>query len=266
MRPAASAAATILAGALVLLITVPLLALVAGTLGSPLLAGLRHPLVAPALWLTFFTSAVALVIVVTTGTAVAWRLANARSRWARGIELLLQLPIVVPPAVAGLALLLAFGRQGPLGDLLYTRGISVAFTPVAVVLAQIFVSAPFYVQAATAAFRRVEPGSMLVARSLGASPARVFCAVVLPAAFPALLGGAAVSWARAVGEFGATLMFAGNLPGVTQTLPVAIYTVMESDLSAARALSLVLILFSGSLLWLLRWSGARWSPGAEPKR
>lgn len=263
MRRAGAAAATILAAALVALIAGPLLALVAGTVGPPLLRGLRHPLVGPALSLTAGTSAVALSIVILTGTALAWRLSQGRSRLSRAGELLMQLPVVVPPAVAGLALLLAFGRQGPFGDWLHARGLSVAFTPLAVVLAEVFVSAPFYVQAAVSAFRRIDPETVLVARTLGASPARVFFGVVLPAAWPALAGGAGVSWARAVGEFGATLMFAGNLPGVTQTLPLAIYTAMESDLDAARALSVILILFSALLLGLLRWSGARWAPQAD---
>lgn len=257
MRRAASAATLSLSAVLVVLIAAPLVALIAGTAGPRLVSGLSHPVVAPALLLTFTTSLIAVAVVILTGTALGWQLAGAHSRTARALELLVQLPVVVPPAVTGLALLLTFGRQGPLG----AQGWSLAFTPAAVVLAQVFVSAPFYVQAALSAFRRIDPEVLLVARSLGASRARVFFGVVLPLAWPALVGGAAVAWARAIGEFGATLMFAGNLPGVTQTLPLAIYTAMESDLDAARALSVVLILFSAALLGLLRWSGARWAPG-----
>lgn len=257
MRRAASAAVVALAGLLLLLIAGPLLALVASTVGGALLRGLRHPLVVPALSLTLITTLIALAVVVLTGTALAWRLARAESRAARWVEQLIQLPVVVPPAVAGLALLLAFGRQGPFGEVLAEHGLSIAFTPVAVVLAEIFVSSPFYVQAALAAFRRVDPDVVLMARSLGASRSRVFFEVVLPTTLPALASGAAVSWARAVGEFGATLMFAGNLSGVTQTLPLAIYSALEADLDAARALSVLLIATSAVLLGLLRYASGR---------
>src|SRR5262249_18504498 len=152
-------------------------------------------------------------------------------RGARAIETVLQLPIVIPPAVAGIALLLAFGRRSLLAAL-YPGGWSLTFTTTAVVLAQIFVSAPFFVQAALSAFRRIDPNLVLVARSFGAQPLRVFARVWLPLAAPGLLAGAILSWARALGEFGATLMFAGNLEGRTQTLPLAIYTAMEADLRA----------------------------------
>ena len=131
-------------------------------------------------------------------------------------------------------------------------GWSISFSTPAVVLAQVFVSAPFYVQAAVTAFRAVDPALLVVARTLGASPARVFFRVALPLSAPVLLGGAAMAWARALGEFGATLMFAGNLPGKTQTLPLAIYTALEDDLRAAQALSLLLVLVAFGLLLFLR--------------
>jgi len=166
------------------------------------------------------------------------------------------MPVVLPPAVAGVALLLAFGRRGLLGPALDTLGIGVPFTRAAVVLAESFVAAPFYVQAAVAAFRRLDADLILVARTLGASRPRVFFTVAIPISWPALAGGAALSWARALGEFGATLMFAGNLGGRTQTLPLAIYTALESDLRTAQSLSIVLVAVAAALLVAIR-AGAR---------
>jgi molybdate transport system permease protein len=162
------------------------------------------------------------------------------------------LPIVVPPAVVGIALLLTFGRSGLLGAPLTALGIQIPFTTIAVVLAQVVVSAPFYVQAAAAAFRRVDPDLLIVARSLGQRPRGAFFGVALPLALPGLMGGAALAWARALGEFGATLLFAGNLPGITQTMPLAIYAALEVDVRVAVALSLALAAVSVLLLLALR--------------
>ncbi|MEY4549949.1 MAG: ABC-type molybdate transporter, permease protein, partial [Pseudomonadota bacterium] len=184
-------------------------------------------------------------------TPLAWTLARSRSGIARAAEVLVQLPAVVPPAVAGVALLLAFGRRGLLSAL-YPPGFGISFTTGAVVLAQVFVSAPFYVQAALSAFRRVDGRLLIVARSFGAGPLRVFARIALPLAAPGLLAGALLSWARALGEFGATLMFAGNLEGRTQTLPLAIYTALEADLRAAQALSIVLVVVALGLLLGMR--------------
>jgi molybdate transport system permease protein len=170
---------------------------------------------------------------------------------------MVELPIVVPPAVAGVALLFAFGRRGLLAGILYPEGSSLAFTVVAVVMAQIFVSAPFYVQAATSAFRRLDEGLLVVARTFGATPFRIFLRIALPISGPALVGGAAMSFARALGEFGATLMFAGNLRGVTQTLPLAVYTALESDLALAQAMSVVLVVVALALLLLARAAHGR---------
>jgi molybdate transport system permease protein len=161
---------------------------------------------------------------------------------------MVQLPIVIPPAVAGVAMLLAFGRRGLLAGWLYPEGWSVTFTTMAVVMAEVFVSAPFFVQAGTSAFRRIDVKLVIVAKTFGASPLRVFFRVALPLAAPGLIAGAIMSWARSLGEFGATLMFAGNLQGKTQTLPLAIYTALESDLRAAQALSIVLVSVAFALL------------------
>jgi molybdate transport system permease protein len=241
----------LLAFVLSVFLLLPMVSLVVGTSPHELLAGLSHPLVGPAVRLSAITTSLSLSVVVLFGTPLAWVLASHRSRALAVIETAVHLPIVTPPAVAGVALLLAFGRRSALLGVLPGAG-SVAFTTTAVVFAQVFVSAPFFVQAATSAFRRIDRDLLIVAKSLGASPWRVLLRVAVPLAAPGLVAGAAMSWARALGEFGATLMFAGNLEGRTQTLPLAIYTAFESDLGAATALSIVLVLLSLLVLLLVR--------------
>jgi len=236
---------------------VPVLALFVTLSWDDFLGGLRNPLLLPALRLSLVTTASSLALVVGFGSLVAWSVARNPGRLTRWMETAAQLPAVIPPAVAGVGLLLAFGRRGLLGAWLDRHGIALAFTTPAVVLAEAFVSAPFYVQAAIAAFRRVDENLLVVARTLGASPFRTFLRVGLPLAAPGLVAGAAMSWARAVGEFGATLLFAGNLTGRTQTMPLAVYTAMESDLRSAQALSLILVAIAFALLFVLR----RMAPG-----
>jgi molybdate transport system permease protein len=243
-------AGSALGGTLLAFLALPIVALLATSGPAAWLAGLGDPITVPALLLSLATTAASLVVIVVTGTPLAWWLARTRGRAARAVETLVQLPIVTPPAVAGLALLLAFGRRGLLGT-------GLAFTPFAVVLAQVFVAAPFYVQAAASAFAAVDDRLLVVARTLGASRARVLVAVALPLARRGLVAGAALAWARALGEFGATLMFAGNLSGRTQTLPLAVYTALESNLAAAQALAVLLVLVALALLLLVRPPGAR---------
>jgi len=249
-----------LAGSAVLglFLVLPLAGLFATLSWNDFLGGLRNPLLGPALRLTLLTTATSLAIVVLLGSLLAWRVARNPGRISRALETLAQLPAVIPPAVAGVGLLLAFGRRGLLGAWLDRHGIALAFTTPAVVMAEAFVSAPFFVQSAIAAFRRVDENLLVVARTLGASPFRAFLRVGLPLAAPGLVAGAAMSWARAVGEFGATLLFAGNLTGRTQTMPLAVYTAMESDLRAAQSLSLILVAIAFGLLLVLR----RLSPDA----
>jgi molybdate transport system permease protein len=242
----------LLAAALVALLVLPTLSLLVTASPRAILSGFGHPVAGPALLLSLVTTAASLAVVLLLGTPLGWWLSSRHGRGARAIETLVALPVVIPPAVAGIALLLTFGRRGLLGPALGSLGWSISFSSTAVVLAQVFVSAPFYLQAATAAFRGLDPALLVVARSLGASPARVFFRVALPLARPSLLGGAAMAWARALGEFGATLMFAGNMPRRTQTLPLAIYTALESDLRAAQALSLLLVVVAFALLLFLR--------------
>lgn len=255
----------ILGGLLLAFLGLPLLALLLGSTPGMLLEGLRQHEVGPALRLSLGTTLASLLVVVLLGTPLAWLLTQGRGRRLEVLETLVQLPIVVPPAVAGVAMLLAFGRRGILSGVLYPEEASLAFTTLAVVFAQVFVSAPFFVQAAVSAFRRIDPEVLVVARSLGAGPGRLLLKVAVPIAAPGLLAGAVMSWARALGEFGATLMFAGNLPGVTQTLPLAIYTALESDFGVARALSVLLVLVALGLLLLVRWltAEARRGEGAR---
>jgi molybdate transport system permease protein len=248
------AAAPILA-----LLVLPLFALLVASSPAELVAGVRHPLFGSALWLSARTTGVSLVLVIALGTPLAWWLAAGSGRVTRTVEALVDLPIVIPPAVVGIALLEAFGRRGLFGGALTALGIQIPFTTLAVVLAQLVVSAPFYVQAAAAAFRRVDPDLLVVARTLGQSPRGAFFRVAMPIALPGMVGGAALAWARSLGEFGATLLFAGNLPGTTQTMPLAIYMALESDLSVAIALSLVLATVSVLLLLVLRLAPAVWS-------
>jgi molybdate transport system permease protein len=258
----------LLSGGLLLLVALPVAGLLFSAPPRQLLAGLSDPLVVPALRLTLLTTTISVLAILTCGTPLAWVIAHRTSlrtptgqasrasRIWRVLETLVELPVVLPPAVAGVALLLAFGRRGLLGAGLGAVGIGLPFTRAAVVVAQTFVAAPFYVQAAIAAFRSLDPDLVLVARTLGASPPRVLFTVAIPVSWSALAGGAAMSWARALGEFGATLMFAGNMTGRTQTLPLAIYTALESDLRTAQSLSILLVAIAFALLVAIR-AGAR---------
>jgi molybdate transport system permease protein len=242
----------LLGGGMLAFLVVPIVALFITGTPSDWLAGVRHPITVPALLLSLMTTGLSLVILVVFGTPLAWWLGRSNARAARMIETVVQLPIVVPPAVAGLALLLAFGRRGLIGPLLEGLGINIAFSTIAVVLAQVFVAAPFYIQAATAAFAGIDENLLVVARTLGARPATVLLRVALPLARRGLVAGAALAWARALGEFGATLMFAGNLTGRTQTLPLAVYTALESDVRAAQALAVILVVIALAIILFLR--------------
>lgn len=248
------------------LLALPLFGLLFTPSLADLAAGARHPLFTAALGLSLETTLASLLIVVVTGTPLAWWLVTTRARAAAALEVLVDLPIVIPPSVVGVALLQTFGRQGLLGPSLDALGISVPFTPAAVVIAQVVVSAPFYVQAAANAFRKVELDLLIVARTLGAGPARAFFAVAVPVALPGLLAGASLAWARALGEFGATLLFAGNLTGTTQTMPLAIYTALEQDVRVALVFALVLAALGAFLLVGLRatpWLFARLARGSR---
>jgi molybdate transport system permease protein len=238
--------------ALLLFLVIPLLVLLARALEADLLQQLTQPTVAAALRLSLVTSLLSTLITILLGTPLAYSLARRTVPARSAIETLLDLPIVLPPAVAGLALLLTFGRRGFFGPVLETLGLSIPFTTVAVIMAETFVAAPFYIRSAQTGFANVAPHLEESAADLGAGSWQVFRRVTLPLAGTALLSGAILSWARALGEFGATILFAGSFIGRTQTMPLAIYQALETDLDAAIAIGAILVLISFVFLAALR--------------
>ncbi len=256
-RPRASRALLVVPAALAVgLVVLPLLGLLAGTEWAELPARLTDPLVRPALWLSFVTTVTTVVACLLLGTPLAWLLSRADGRRATWLRAVLTVPVVLPPVVGGVALLLAYGRNGVVGGtLLEVFGVRIPFTPVAVVLAQVFVSLPFFVLAAEGSMRGIDGRVLDVAATLGATPARVLLRVALPLAAPGIASGAALAWARALGEFGATITFAGNFPGRTQTAPLAVYVALQEDPQTAVALSLALLAVSVLVLGMLR---GRW--------
>jgi molybdate transport system permease protein len=236
----------VLAGLLFLGLPVVVLvgrALLGGSLGSAAGSGG----VVDALALSLATTGTSLVLTVAFGLPLAWVLARRRFRGASLVEALVDLPIVLPPSVAGLALLLAFGRQGLLGPALAAAGVTLPFTTAAVVLAQSFVAAPFFIRSARTGFAGVDRSVEDAARTDGADEGEVFRHVTVPLARPALAAGLVMSWARSLGEFGATIMFAGNFAGRTQTLPLLVYAQFEGgslDASIAAAALLALAAFA----------------------
>jgi molybdate transport system permease protein len=244
-------------------LTLPTVALIERTIDAqPSLRDERtRETLVDALRLSLVTSIIALAVIVAIGTPVAWMLARYRLPAHRLLDALIDLPIILPPAVAGIALLSAFGRRGLLGDELAALGITVGFSTAAVVIAQIFVGAPFYIRTARTGFARVERGLEEAAADLGASPRRTFWRVVVPLTRSSLAAGAVLAWARALGEFGATIMFAGNRQGVTQTMPLAIYERFQAgDLPTALLLSTVLLAGSAVLLVIVRLLGEPSAP------
>ena len=241
-----------------LLILLPVVAIFGRVLPTgQLLATLGKPVVIEALRLTALTTLLTLALALLLGTPIAWLLARRRFPGRTLLDSLIELPMVLPPAVAGIGLLMAFGRRGIFGPTLESLGITLGFTTAAVVLAQLFVAAPFYVRAARSGFLAVDRELELVAHTLGVSPWATFWRVTVPVALPSLLGGAVMCWARALGEFGATIMFAGSFQGRTQTMPLAIYGALETDLDAALVLSAILVAVSFLVLVLLRQGVSR---------
>ncbi|HET7831374.1 MAG TPA: ABC transporter permease [Gallionella sp.] len=211
------------------------------------------PMLWAALKISFVTSSISTLIVIVFGGVLAFILARYQFRGKMIVDTLVDLPMVLPPMVTGIALLILFGRNGPVGSWLAERDMALTFTAIAVVIAQVFVALPFFVRAARAGFegvdRRLETASLL----LGASKARTFFRVTVPLVWPTLLAGAILAWARCLGEFGATIVFAGNFQGVTQTMPLAIFDALQSNLGVAIALSLILLLVSFGLVLLLKF-------------
>jgi len=238
------AAIAVASSLLVAFIVLPLAALYVHTTPARLATALASPAALAALRISIVTTAISLLLTIALGTPLAYALARGRFPGRTLVDAVVDLPIVVPPAVAGLALLFVFGRYGLAAPVLDAVHVRLAFTTAAVVLAQLFVGAPFYVRAARAGFGAVDRVYEDASATLGLGPLRTFVAVTVPLALPALAGGAVLAWARALGEFGATIMFAGNLQGVTQTLPLAVYLGLENgdvDLAAVLAVLLVTI-------------------------
>jgi molybdate transport system permease protein len=249
---------TLLLGALVgLFLGLPVAVLVGrAAAGGALQVAIGDPAVLDALQLSLITTAVSLVLTIAIATPVAHLLARRRFRGASFVEAIVDLPIVLPPSVAGLALLLTFGRRGVLGDELAAFGIAIPFTTVAVILAQMFVSMPFFIRAARAGFRGVDRETEDAARVDGAGERQVAWSITVPLAGTALASGVVMTWARALGEFGATIMFAGNIAGKTQTLPLVVYGQFQSgDLDDSVAAAAILVIAAFAVLVAVRGIG-----------
>jgi molybdate transport system permease protein len=244
-----SAVATVLALGFLLL---PVLAIFLRVSPGDLLARLDDEVVRDALVVTATTNGIAFGITLLVGTPAAYLLATRRFRGRALVVTLCELPLVLPPAVAGIGLLAAFGRLGLLGDTLDALGVRIGFTQAAVVLALLFVAGPFYLRPAIAAFESVDPTLLAAARTLGAGPGRTFARVALPLAGDGLTAAAALSLARGIGEFGATIMFAGSLQGVTQTLSLAIYAQFDVDFTQALAMGALLVVLSAAVLLAIK--------------
>ena len=238
---------------------IPLAALLVKVDWAQVPAHLASPIVIPALRLSLLTTTSTLVICMLVGTPLAWMLARSTHRATPWLRALVTVPLVLPPVVGGVALLMAYGREGVVGAVLFdVWGWSIPFTTVAVVFAEVFVALPFYVLAVEGSMRGLDPRFDGLAATLGASPWRTFRTVVVPMVAPGIASGAALAWARALGEFCATITFAGSFPGRTQTAPLAVYFLLESgDPQGAIALSLVMLLISVVILGALR---GRWLP------
>lgn len=224
-----------------------------------MVARLADPIVWDALRLSLVTSGIATAIVVAFGLPVAWLLAMREFPGKRLLEVLIDLPMVLPPTVAGFALLMAFGRAGLAGQAFSAFGVTLPFTTAGVILAQVFMAVPFFVGPARAGFAGVDARLLDAAATLRASEFETFVRVALPLSRPALIAGTALACARTLGEFGATITFAGNLPGRTQTMPLAVYVAMQSDLDTAVVLSVVLLLMAFGLLFGLRSAPSGWA-------
>ena len=229
-------------------LVLPVLAIFLDSPPGELLDALGEPGALDALWLSLRTSVTALAIIVVVGTPAAYLLATRRFRGRALAVTLIELPLVLPPAVAGIALLAAVGPSGLLGGAIEDAGVRLTFETAGVVVALTFVASPYYLRQAQASFAALDRSWLEASRTLGASPARTFARVAVPAAAPGLVTGGALAFARALGEFGATLMFAGSLAGITQTAPLAIYERFATDFEAALALSAVLVVVSASIL------------------
>jgi molybdate transport system permease protein len=249
----------------VVFLVLPLVGLVIRAPWSDLLPSLAVPEVGQALRLSLLSATLATLVSVVLGVPIAWVLARSRTRGRAVLRALVTVPLVLPPVVGGVALFLVLGRQGIIGRWLYEEfDVTIPFTTAAVVIAETFVAMPFLVISVEGALRAADARFEDVAATLGADRWTTFRRVTLPLVAPGVAAGAVLCWARALGEFGATITFAGNFPGTTQTMPLAVYLALQRDPDAAIVLSLVLLVVSLATLLLLRdrWLGRAGTPVA----
>lgn len=242
---------------LLALLGLPLVALMWRAFSQDFFRYVLAPTALSALGLSLLTSVATVILSILTGTPLAFLLSRWKFPLKTGLELLIDLPVVLPPSVAGLALLITFGRQGLFGAWLAKVGISLPFTTVAVIIAQTFVSAPLFVRSARLGFSAIDRQLVEAATVEGADEWQIFRYIMFPLGRRAFLTGLILTWTRALGEFGATLLFAGNLVGKTQTMPLAIFLGFEQGLGVAIALSVLLIIISLILLWVARSLGEK---------
>jgi molybdate transport system permease protein len=245
----AAAALSLLAG----FISLPMIALILWTANENAWRAMATPEAREALILSIKTTSISMIIIILVGTPAAYVLARAEFPGKRAVDSLIDVPAVLPPSAAGIALLLAFGRLGLVGQYLDAFGITVSFTTAAVVIAEVFVASHFYVRQAVVGFTQLRRDVEEAAMVDGASRISVFTRVTVPLAFPALAAGAVMAWARALGEFGGTIIFAGSFPGVTQTIPLAIFAARESNFDAAVALSVMVLVFAFTVILAARF-------------
>src|SRR3989440_3526440 len=243
----------------------PIVAIFARVSPADLVAQLSRPVVTDALVVSLKTSAIAQALVLLLGTPTAYLLATRRFRGRSLLVVLVELPLVLPPAVAGIGLIAAFGRFGLLGEQLNAFGIQLGLTQTAVVMAVAYVSSPLYIRQAIATFEAIDQNLVAAARTLGAGPARTFFRVILPLSRRGLAAGESLSFARGLGELGATIMFAGSLQGVTQTLPLAVYAAFDVNFDVALAIGALLVAISAVLLLSLRLI-LSWQPSRQTSR
>jgi molybdate transport system permease protein len=266
LRQRLFAALAIAAAAVALtFLVLPIVAIFVRVPPGRLLHELTNPVVKDALVVSFKTSVIAQALILLLGTPLAYLLATRRFRGRSFVITLVELPLVLPPAVAGLGLLAAFGRAGLLGSTLDAFGVSIPFTQTAVTLAVAYDASPLYIRQGIAAFESVDPNVVAASRTLGAGPARTFFRIVLPLASGGLAAGEALAFARGLGEFGATIMFAGSFQGVTQTLPLAIYNEFALDFDAALAMGALLVVVSAVLLFSIKLI-ISWQPSRRTSR
>ncbi|MFA6364442.1 ABC transporter permease [Methanoregula sp.] len=245
-------AAGILIVGVTLYLALPILALFIRISPDMFFATIHDPEVISALWLSLFTTCITLAVVILVGTPFAYYHCRYSYPGKVVVDTLIDLPLVLPPAVAGVALLVLYGRVGLLGKYFNMLGIPLAFTTLAVIMAQIFVASPFYLRQAKSLFEQLDPAYEQTARTLGASSLRTLTLVTLPMTASGLISGAVMTFGRALGEFGATIMFAGNLPGVTQTMPLAVYVGMQGNVNVGLTISILLVIISFTIMIAVR--------------